>query len=113
MKLVKEYINEKFTQDSDPIKDMRIGEPAYAVLNKIPKQDRNDRSMFSINLSDGEEVTAMGEEFCSYLFNLSLDEMIKFIDKGIKKILKIPKKKLTSKDLGDYSDFFEAEFNYV
>ena len=25
MKLVKEHINEKFTEDSDPIKDMNIG----------------------------------------------------------------------------------------
>ena len=35
MKLVREHINEKFTQDSDPIKDMGIGE---IDLSKIYKE---------------------------------------------------------------------------
>jgi len=36
MKLVKEHINEKFTKDSDPIKDMSIG-----LVNFIKKCDKN------------------------------------------------------------------------
>ena len=36
MKLVKEYLYEKFTEDSDPIEDMRIGlKPKIEALEKI------------------------------------------------------------------------------
>lgn len=35
MKLVKEYINEKFTQEGDPIKDMGIG---TVSLHEIAKK---------------------------------------------------------------------------
>jgi len=45
MKLVREYINEKFSEDSDPIKDMRIGterinfQEAYDIINPYNKLD--------------------------------------------------------------------------
>ena len=31
MKIVREYINEKFTQESDPIKDLGIGSKFYSI----------------------------------------------------------------------------------
>jgi hypothetical protein len=34
MKLVKEHINEKFTEEGDPIKDMRIGDPWTSIKTR-------------------------------------------------------------------------------
>jgi hypothetical protein len=110
MKLVREHINEKFTKDSDPIRDLGIGDPAVWILEKTPTQDKSDDSEFMIKLSTGNYAVAMGDEFCPEDFDMTLEEMLKFIDKGIKKILKLTKKKLTQNDVGDYSDFFIPEF---
>jgi hypothetical protein len=46
MKLVREHINEKFTQDSDPIADMNIGPIDY--INNLPEiiLDADDETFF-------------------------------------------------------------------
>jgi len=111
MKLVREHINEKFIEESDPIKDMGISEPAYAVLTKIPEQAWHDKSQFSVELSKGDYAVAMGDEFNPEEFDMSLKKMLIFIDKGIEKFLISEKRKFTYKDLGNYSDFFQSEFN--
>ena len=48
MKLVREYINEKFTEDSDPIEDMNIG-----MMHEIKKWvDEHHYETFNYNLED-------------------------------------------------------------
>lgn len=39
MKLVREHINEKFTEESDPIEDMRIGNPGPKMFRKAMQSD--------------------------------------------------------------------------
>jgi len=39
MKLIREYINEKFTDESDPIHDMKIG-PLYTLLKDLPEYNK-------------------------------------------------------------------------
>jgi len=41
MKLVKEHINEKFAQDSDPIKDLGIGNPEKSIFPILIKELKN------------------------------------------------------------------------
>jgi len=41
MKLVKEHIDEKFVQDSDPIKDMGIGNPEKSIFPILIKELKN------------------------------------------------------------------------
>jgi hypothetical protein len=107
-----QFVNEKFTEEeSDPIKDLGIGEPAYAVLTKIPEQAKHDKSQFFVELSNGDYVVAMGDEFNSEEFGISLKEMLILINKGIEKFLNSKKRKFTYEDLGAYSDFFQTEFN--
>lgn len=38
MKYVREHINEKFTQESDPIKDMNMGDPEKALFPLLKKE---------------------------------------------------------------------------
>jgi len=47
-KAVKESLNEKFTEDSDPIKDLEIGLPKNIIINKLKK-------ILDINRKESEE----------------------------------------------------------
>ena len=47
MKLVREHINEKFTEDSDPVADMEIG--AKHLIHKWFESVRVDRSKYTID----------------------------------------------------------------
>lgn len=84
MKLVKEHINEIFTEESDPIKDMNIG-----IKHKIEEwinnfeEMRGDRYITHIELNDKLEINA---DYCDITweeFNV-LPEYIRFnnIKKG-------------------------------
>jgi len=54
MKIVKEYINEKFTEDSDPIHDMEIGHDAQ--MKKLNKQFKWDWDVRDYPYSYDEKI---------------------------------------------------------
>lgn len=76
------------------------------------RQDANDKSLFGITNDEGElECCAMGEEFDPVTFDMTLEQMLQFIDKGIEYFSKM--KKITLEDVkkSDYSDFFIPEID--
>ena len=98
MKLVKEYINEKFIEDSDPIKDMNIGimHDIRKFVKKVEgmdfgnkemlllycaKYDKNEFVKFLIN--DGANIHAYKDIALSWAVQNKNLELAKFlIDKG-------------------------------
>ena len=96
-KLVRESLNEK--QDFSNL------------LNLKPEQSKHDDSQFCLSLPSGDEVCAMGDEFNPDAYDMELEEMLTYVDKGIQKLLRSPKNDFAYEDLGDYADFFQTEFN--
>lgn len=76
------------------------------------RQDINNDSAFGIAEDTGEWIIlAMGEEFDPVAFDMTLDQMLKFIDKGIEYFSKM--KSVDNKTVEDspYSDFFMPEID--
>jgi len=77
MKLVKEYINEKFTDESDPIKDMGIGideQIKKFMKNDIEEYDEDsDATTTNINIILGYAIAYEKEDFVKYLLNKGAD----------------------------------------
>lgn len=92
MKLVKESLSNRYDW----------------VLKETPIQSEHDDSAFYVVLF-GNEVYAMGEEFDPNSFDMTLDEMLSYIDEGIKKFLTFSTDEISVEDLGDYADFFTTE----
>ena len=100
-----------FERGLDPKDAMSIGNSAYRIVKQKPIKDKYDSSFFSLKLSTGADVAAMGDEFNPDNYNMTLPEMLKFIDKGIQTFLNSPKSKFSWAGLGHYVGFFESEFN--
>lgn len=81
------------------------------LLKLVPVVSNHDDSQFTIVLPNGEEAVAMGDEFNPTCYAFTLEEMLKYINDGIEIISNIDKPRLKANDLGDYSDFFDTEFN--
>ena len=96
-KLIRESLNEK--------------QKFSALLNLKPKQSKHDDSQFVLELPNGDCAVAMGDEFNPDAYDMSLEEMLEFVDKGINQILNDSKDKFSYEDLGEFADFFETEFN--
>jgi hypothetical protein len=77
------------------------------ILSSVPKQDKNDDSMFRIDFI----VSAMGGEFDPDSFDMTLKEMLNFIDEGIEYFKNFNKYFITYNDTGKFSDFFIGEFD--
>jgi hypothetical protein len=82
MKLIREHINEKFTEESDPVKDLNIGLSHqirewlvyYVKLRMMPNHVYMD--MFTIN--DDLTINVDGDLDISYDFMRTLPSYIKF-----------------------------------
>ena len=85
MKIVREHINEKFTEDSDPIDDLGLGRPRYArnIYNKFQK-DLEERF-------DGLQDIYFKEEENFYIdipLDYYTDYGMNVLDRTIKKLIK-------------------------
>jgi len=76
------------------------------------RQSDHDKSQFGITDDEGElECCAMGEEFDPTTFDMTLEQMLQFIDKGIEYFSKMNKITLNDVKKSDYSDFFTPEID--
>jgi hypothetical protein len=85
MKLVKEYLNEKFTEDSDPIKDMGIGlkdysEAAYKLDNYMP-EDKDLMNEYYEILNSDEGVYTKINKLTSFLQEYINDQLFRYFPK--------------------------------
>jgi len=72
MKLVKEYLNEKFTEDSDPIHDMEIG------LIKIVKKWLEEHNIRNYTINKDLSIDVKGVVKLKHQLNGNFPDYIKF-----------------------------------
>jgi hypothetical protein len=103
MKLVREYINEKFTDDSDPIKDLGIGKRHLIEewFKKIDKLNLKQHNIESMNYAINKDFTInVNEVVCIPDHYGNLPDYIKFnnvsrltaSDSGLTSLRGMPKK---------------------
>ena len=98
---MKKLVRESLNESSNDVK--------YSQLFRKVESHKHDDSMFSINLSDGDVACAMGDEFNPEEFNMTLEEMLQFIDQGLNYFANFPDGTLDADDLSEWHDFFTSE----
>lgn len=115
MKIIKEYINEKFTQDSDPISDLNIG--IFAVeFNKIYNERPEFNSKLSFHFFGIDNHLYSAELVYNILKLVTRDKL------DVQRAYELAFKKLIEKYYGDVAQeivkkrvkgYFKKKFNVV